>query len=142
VLFESGRSAARPLNLVHALLSWAAIIPLAIAKGVLRERLLVRIFGEKVARTLSGAILSAVIFGWTWLILPWIGHAVTSAWIALGAGWMALTIAFEFSFGRFVARRTWEELRRPYRFENGEVWLLVLLVVAVSPALVATRRAG
>jgi hypothetical protein len=130
------------MNLLHALLAWAAIIPLAIANGVLREALLVRIFGEKVARTLSGAVLSAVIFGWTWFTLPWIGHAATSAWIALGAGWMALTIAFEFSFGRFVARRSWEELRRPYQFENGEVWPLVLLVVAVSPALVAMLRAG
>lgn len=123
------------MNLLHALLAWAAIVPLAIANGALREAVLVRIFGAKPARTLSGVLLSAVIFGWTWWVAPWIGRATVPAWLALGVGWTVLTIAFEFLFGRLVARRTWDELLRPYRFENGEIWPIVLLVVAASPAL-------
>jgi hypothetical protein len=128
------------MNLLHALLAWAAIVPMAIANGILREAVLVRAFGVRPARTLSGVLLSAVIFGWTWFILPWIGQTAVSRWIALGLAWTALTIAFEFLFGRFVAPRTWEELLRPYRFESGELWPVVLLVVAASPALVAVLR--
>lgn len=58
----------------------------------------------------------------------------------MGVLWVALTVAFEFLFGRFVAKRSWTDLLRPYRFANGDIGPLVLVVIALSPVLTALFR--
>ena len=55
-------------------------------------------------------------------------------------GWLALTIAFEFAFGRLVAKRSWDELFQSYRFEGGDLWPVVLVIVAIAPLLAAKLR--
>lgn len=126
------------MNWGRAFLVWAAIIPFAIANGILRDAFLSRVLAAGAARTLSGVLLSAAIFAWTLGTYRWLGSPRGAAAVTVGVAWLALTIAFEFAFGRLVAGRSWEELLRPYRFAGGDIWPVVLLVVAVSPLLVAT----
>jgi hypothetical protein len=122
------------------LLLWAAIIPMAVANGIFRDTVLVRAFGQKRARTFSGLTLSAVILAWTFLAIPWVRLPGTLHYAGVGLFWLALTVAFEFLFGRFAARKTWQELLRPYRFEDGDIWPVVLAVVALSPPVAAALQ--
>ena len=46
--------------------------------------------------------------------------------LKIGGVWFGLTVAFEFSFGRLVAKRAWEELITDYNLAEGRTWPLVL----------------
>ena len=125
---------------IRILLLWAAIIPLAIANGMLRDAVLARSFGQSRARTVSGLSLSAVILAWALLTITWIPFPGPLPYVGVGLLWLALTVAFEFLFGRLVARKSWRELLRAYRFEGGDIWPIVLIVVAASPLAAAALR--
>ena len=125
---------------IRILLLWAAIIPMAIANGILRDAVLVRSLGQKRARTVSGLSLSAVILAWTILAIPWVPLPGLMQYAGVGLLWLTLTVAFEFFFGRVVAKKSWQELLRAYRFENGDIWPLVLATVTVSPVAAAALR--
>ena len=125
---------------IRILLLWAAIIPMAIANGILRDAVLVRSLGQKMARTVSGLSLSAVILAWTILTIPWLPLPGLMQYAGVGLLWLTLTVAFEFFFGRVVAKKSWQELLRAYRFENGDIWPLVLMAVTVSPVAAAALR--
>ncbi len=59
--------------------------------------------------------------------------------ILVGAGWLALTLIFEFSFG---LRRgaSMSEILGAYTFQEGNIWPLVLLITALAPWLAAKLR--
>ena len=126
--------------IVRAFLLWCAIIPFAIANGALRDAVLAPRLGAFAARLCSGVILSALIFAWTLLTIGWLGAQPIGIYGAVGLGWLGLTVAFEFSFGRCVLKRSWSELLKPYRCEGGDLWPIVLLVVASSPLVAAVLR--
>jgi len=113
---------------------------MAIANGIFRDAALVSSLGQKRARTVSGLSLSVVILAWTILTIPWIPLPGLMQYAGVGLLWLALTVAFEFLFGRVVAKKSWEELLRAYRFENGDIWPLVLMAVTVSPVAAAALR--
>jgi hypothetical protein len=60
--------------------------------------------------------------------------------VRVGTAWVALTVAFEFSFGRLVARQSWEELLRDYDLAHGRTWPLVLAWIAAGPAVVSAPQ--
>lgn len=84
---------------LKALMVWIAILVLAIFNGFLREAVLVPGLGNELGLILSGLLLSAFIIGISYLALPWLGVRRFSQLLAVGLGWLALTIIFEFSFG-------------------------------------------
>ena len=51
-----------------------------------------------------------------------------------------MTVMFEFLFGLLVARKSWVDLLQAYDITAGNLWLLVLVVIAVSPFLAARLR--
>lgn len=51
-------------------------------------------------------------------------------------GLSGLTVAFEFGFGRLVAKQSWHELLGDYDLRRGRTWPLVLAWIAVGPAVV------
>jgi len=115
------------------LLAWLPMILIAEANGALREAWLVPRFGEHAARQLSTLLLVA-------LLAIYVG-TVTRTWpilsgrqaIAVGALWLALTLAFEFALGRFVSGLSWREMIAEYDLTAGRLWALVPLWVAVAP---------
>lgn len=122
------------------LLLWMAIIPLAIANGIAREKLLNPRLPHPVARAVSGILLSLLIVAFALLTVPWLGWQQTNRWVDMGALWFFWTLLFEFGFGLFVARKTWKELLKAYTFKGGELWPLVLVVVFLAPWLAAGLR--
>jgi len=108
---------------------WALLAALGAANGALREMFLVRRIG-RLALPLSGLTLSLAILAATLLLHP--ARTQAGAW-AVGLGWTAMTVAFEFAFGRRQGK-TWPELLQAYTFRDGNLWPLVLLTVLLSPA--------
>jgi hypothetical protein len=52
--------------------------------------------------------------------------------MAAGTLWLVLTLVFEFGLG-IVQGHSWAEMLSPYRFEDGNIWPLVLIVVLLAP---------
>ena len=120
---------------------WLAILVFAMLNGTLREKLLVPSLGSFPALLLSGILLSGCIFVVALLAAPWYGRLPSAQWLALGALWLAMTLAFEFGFGRLVQHKPWAEILEAYTFKGGNLWPAVLVVVLISPWLTAKLRA-
>lgn len=125
--------------IAKAFIIWLAILVLAIANGALREVVLVPKLGKKAGLVLSGSLLAALVLLVAFFSMPWVGVSRLTIAVTVGVGWLVLTLAFEFSFGRLQGK-SWDSLLEAYVFKNGNIWPLVLLVIAVAPLLAAWLR--
>jgi len=125
------------MSILKALVLWLAILALAIANGLLREKILIPRLGSTTGLVSSGILLSAGVLLVAWAGAPWYGSLTSWQWMLVGAFWLGLTLMFEFGFGRLVQHKTWGEMLEAYTFKDGNIWPLVLLVTLVAPWLVA-----
>jgi hypothetical protein len=58
----------------------------------------------------------------------------------VGLGWMGLTLAFEFLAGHFLFKKRWSVLFADYNLADGRIWILVLVVLLLTPVLVLKDR--
>ena len=128
-------------SIFRAVVLWLAILALAMANGTLREKWLVPSLGSVSALVLSGILLSACVFIVALLAAPWYGRLSSAQWLAVGALWLGMTLAFEFGFGRFAQHKAWAEILEAYTFKGGTLWPLVLAMILLSPWLAAKLRA-
>lgn len=119
---------------------WFAVLALAMANGIAREKALVPALGPFAALVASGIVLSTCIFLVALGAAPWYGRLSSAQWLGVGALWLAMTLVFEFGFGRLVQHKSWAELFDAYTFKGGNIWPLVLLVVLLAPWLAAKLR--
>ena len=125
---------------LRAFLLWLVFLAAAILNGVFRQKMLVVRFGELGAHVLSSLLLSAVIFGATYLALPWLGlDSQRDAWV-VGGCWLALTVAFEFLAGHYFFAVPWNTLLADYNVAAGRTWIVVLLVTLIAPAIARALR--
>jgi hypothetical protein len=59
--------------------------------------------------------------------------------VVVGATWLALTLAFEFGLG-LAQGKNLSIILDAYKFKEGNIWPLVLVTVAVAPAVGAYVR--
>ena len=118
---------------------WAVILVCAIANGALREAFLVPRFGLQAALLVSGLLLCTCIVVVACALVPRLHTPGRLARAGIGMLWLALTLAFEFGFGRLVQQRSWESLFDAYTFKDGNLWPLVLLMTLLSPLLAPTK---
>lgn len=114
---------------------WLVLAVLAIINGVLRDSTYGRYLPELAAHQIS--TLTAIGgFG----IAVWLFHrrqpttSMREAW-SIGALWLAMTVAFEFGFGHFIAGHSWERLFADYDVPAGRVWPLFLVWIFIMPPL-------
>jgi hypothetical protein len=119
---------------------WVILVILAILNGIIRETLLVSIFGPRLALPLSGILLAVLIFAVTVVLIPWLGRLTAPYYWLVGMLWACLTVIFEFSFGLYVGGHSLETLLAAYDLTSGNLWLAVLIMTLVSPYLAARRR--
>ncbi|MAT65880.1 MAG: hypothetical protein CMN57_09570 [Gammaproteobacteria bacterium] len=124
----------------RALVIWLGILVLAVINGLLREAVLLPMLDKPAALILSGLLLSVLILAVAYLSLPWLGRLPATGYIAIGLGWLCLTLVFEFAFGRLIQGRPWPALLEAYTFRDGNLWPLVLLVTAAAPYAAARIR--
>ena len=129
-----------PGVLLKAVTLWLAVLALAMANGIAREKALVPALGSFAALVASGIILSGCVFLVALAAAPWYGRLSSAQWLGVGGLWLAMTLAFEFGFGRLVQHKTWTELLEAYSFKGGNMWPLVLLVVLLAPWAAARLR--
>ena len=129
-----------PGVLLKAATLWLAVLALAMANGILREKALVPALGQFAALLASGIILCTCVFLVALAAAPWYGRLSSAQWLGVGALWLAMTLGFEFGFGRLVRHQSWAELFEAYTFRGGNMWPLVLLVVLLAPWLAAKLR--
>ncbi|MBS3805529.1 MAG: hypothetical protein KGY54_13345 [Oleiphilaceae bacterium] len=124
---------------LKALLIWVGILVLAVVNGAMRESVLVPELGAPAALVLSGLLLSALIIGVAYLSLPWLQISDPVQLWSVGLAWLALTVAFEFSFGLWQGK-SWAVLLEAYTFRGGNIWPVVLAVTALAPYIAAKLR--
>lgn len=124
---------------IKALAIWFMILVLAVANGILREALLVPGLGRTPGLVLSGLLLSVLILLVTLLAVPWLQITRWPQAVGVGLGWLALTLTFEFAFGRLQGK-SWSALLEAYTFKDGNIWPVVLLITAAAPYLAARFR--
>jgi hypothetical protein len=124
--------------LVHATLAWFGFMLIALACGALRESLLTPPLGEQTAHQVGTLLvcllIAAVIIPTTRRLRPTPRQA-----LAIGAGWMAMTVAFEIGVFHFIVGHPMEVLLADYNLAEGRLWPLVLLMELVMPWGVAGR---
>lgn len=122
--------------MVRAFAVWLLLLVAAIVNGTVRQALLLPLMGEQAARLMSTIVLSEVIFGIGWLMSGFL-YLVSSreAWL-VGALWLGLTLGFEFLGGHFLFGTPWSTLLEDYDVAQGRIWILVLVVTALTPVIV------
>lgn len=124
---------------IKAFAVWFAILACAVANGALREAFLIPELGKTSGLLLSGLLLSALILVVAYLAVPWLNVSRCSQLIGVGSGWLALTLAFEFTFGRLQGK-SWVSLLEAYTFKDGNIWPVVLLITAAAPYIAGQLR--
>ncbi|AJE04247.1 hypothetical protein [Geobacter pickeringii] len=119
---------------------WLLFVPLGILNGGLREKVLNPLLGQRVALPLSGVTLGILIVAVTALLIPSLGVLRPSRYWLVGGGWLVMTVFFEFFFGRCVMGHSWAKLLEAYNVLTGNLWVVVLLVIAAAPYLAARLR--
>jgi hypothetical protein len=127
------------MAVLKAFAVWLLILALAIANGALRESLLLKSLPRSAAYTLSGIILIGCVLLASVLLIRWLGQLRPASYWLVGLFWLALTLAFEFSFA-WLRGQDPGGMLQAYRFKDGNIWPLVLLVVALAPVLAAWVR--
>jgi hypothetical protein len=119
---------------VYGLGAWLLLIPLAIANGIFREKVIRQRLAEYPAHVLSTVMLSTVI---ALVVLAFVLLVAADDGVGelalLGALWVVMTVAFEFLFGHYVDGQSWATLAYNYNVLEGRVWTLVLVVLLVAP---------
>ena len=116
-------------------LAWLPMVLIAVANGALREGWYAKRLGELQAHQVStaiGVVLFAVYI--RAVIRVWKPASMRQA-LAVGLVWLALTVAFEFLFGHYVAGHPWSRLLHDYDLSAGRVWPVVLVWVTIAPAV-------
>ena len=118
------------------LVAWVGGAAIGVANGIVREAAYGKRLDERTAHQVSGATAIGAFAAYFDVLQRRWPLPTTREAFGVGAGWLALTIAFEFGFGRLVARQSWEQLTADYNLAKGRTWPLVLVWIAVGPATV------
>lgn len=127
------------LLLWKALAVWVLILIAAIANAGLRELVLAQRLGKVRALALSGVLLSLAILVIAFACLPWLGIQGPGGLLSIGAGWLALTAAFDAVLGRLQGKPL-SSVLAAYTFKDGNLWPLILLVTLGAPYVAAKLR--
>jgi hypothetical protein len=132
----------RPRLYLYAAAAWLPLAVLAVLNGLLRNYTYGPLVGEQLAHLLSSAVLIVVVLAVAYLFLRLARLAYGPGdLLVVGAIWLALTVAFEFLFGHYVAGHPWSKLLADYNIFKGRVWVLVLFAIFLAPVITA-RAAG
>ena len=121
------------MRLLKASGLWLLILGCAILNGLLREAVLVPRLGTPAALVVSGLLLATCIVVVARVFVPRLGPLTRRQRLGIGLLWLALTLIFEFGFGRWVQQRSWADLLEAYAFRDGNLWPLVLVVTLLAP---------
>jgi hypothetical protein len=113
--------------------AWLGGVLIGVGNGILREATYARRLGERTGHNVSGAMaITAFAAYFWWLQRRWPLGSRGEA-LSVGTQWLVMTVAFEFGFGRLVAKQSWDELLADYDVRAGRTWPFVLVWIAAGP---------
>lgn len=122
--------------------AWLGGIPIAILNAFARNYFYGSYMSELSAHQVSTATGVLLIFGFYWLLNKrWAIESMKQAQV-IGLVWVLLTIMFEFVFGHYIMGNTWSRLLHDYNIFEGRVWVIFLINLLVSPALIYKLEVG
>jgi len=124
----------------RSLMIWIVLIFAEIVHGILRAIALVPLVGEFCSNQIGVFTGSAIILVITYLTILWIGAKRNNELMLVGFIWLALTVTFEFLFGRFVMGLSWNKILADYNIAAGGLMPLGLLVLLFSPIIASKLR--
>lgn len=115
--------------------AWFPMTVIAIANGAAREFLYKAVLGDLRAHRLS-TLSGIILFGfYIWFVIrKWAPDSPAQA-MQVGLLWLAMTLAFEFGFGHFIAGKSWTILFHDYNLLAGRVWIFIPVWVTIAPYL-------
>ena len=72
--------------------------------------------------------------------MPLVASRRARVYWCIGLLWVALTLAFEFLFGHYVAGKSWSEVCQVFNVARGNLFLVALIVAGLAPWLAARAR--
>jgi hypothetical protein len=117
----------------RAVALWLVLLAAMTANGAFRMLVLEPRLGELRAHQLSSLLGVGLVFLVAWWFVRGLPEPHAALLLGTGALWLALSVAFEFLFGRYVGGASWAELLADYDVVEGRLWPLVLLAVLLSP---------
>ena len=117
-------------------LFWFVLLVVAVINGALREMTYGHFLSELRAHQLS-TILAIILTGAAvWSFAHYYPMRSGSVALLIGAVWVTLTVAFEFTFGRYVSGHSWQKLFFDYNVLAGRMWPIFLLWILMLPYIV------
>jgi threonine/homoserine efflux transporter RhtA len=126
--------------MAKAMAMWLVLLVAMFVNGTVRVLVLQPRLGEHLARQLAVLTGILIILGLTLPFVRSLHRPTARQLLGVGLLWLALTVAFEFSFGRYVLGTSWEVLLADYDLLRGRLWPLALLVTATAPWLCSRFR--
>lgn len=121
------------------ILAWIALPLIAVFNGVLRELTYAHMFGDHLANQISSVLLSTIIVLYVISLNSKIRLRNASESITVGITWLFLTIGFEIILGLLLGVPLIDQLQQ-YNLAGGNLWVLVLISVFLSPILLRRFR--
>jgi hypothetical protein len=125
---------------IRSIVVWLVLIAAEILHGIARGIFLVPHVGEFRSNQIgvfSGSVIILVI---AVVLVRWIGASRPAQLLMVGLLWLALTLAFEILFGRFVMGLSWERLAGDYNVLEGGLLPFGMLVLLLSPLIASKLR--
>ena len=119
---------------------WFCIIFVEVVHGIARTMFLAPVLGDFRARQVAVFTGSLLILLVAMSFIRWIRPADVADAVWVGLVWLALTLVFEVSFGRFVMHATWSRIASDYDLSRGGLLPVGLLVVTMAPFISARFR--
>jgi hypothetical protein len=126
--------------LLRAIAVWLVIVLAESVHGTLRALFLAPAVGDFQSRQLSVFTGSLLILLVAYLCIRWIRAVTAGSLIIVGLVWLALTLLFEVSLGRFLLGLSWERLASDYDISRGGLLPFGLLILTLSPLIAARLR--
>ncbi len=120
--------------------AWLGGPVIGIVNGAVRRAVYERPLGDLAAHQVSTGMAVGLVGTYVYLLDRRRPVATARDAAIIGGGWVLATAAFELGFGHYVARTQWSTLLRDYDVTEGRIWGVLLLGLAVAPAVVRAAR--
>jgi len=113
-------------------LAWFPMLAIAVLNGILREGIFKRFMTDLHAHQLSTVTLILFFACYIWFIVHKFPPTSSTQSLLTGVMWLALTLCFEFGFGRYRGT-SWSTLLADYNLIQGRLWVVVPVWIAIAP---------
>lgn len=117
------------------LLTWLALAVAMSANGIFRELVIRRFAGPTLSGVISAVLGIVLILLVTRALFPPLIGLSTLSLLGVSLVLVLLTVAFETALGILVDHKSAQELLAHYALWRGELWPIVLTVLALTPLM-------